>query len=125
MSDLTASGDWMNRYRAGAATADEQRLLVEYVESLEAWKASAATVLAEWDETWKAAGEPGPLGASKAENVRRRIKDLREALTAITGVSPDNGTPRLDITDWANALYRAQRIAEETLADTEEAKSDG
>jgi hypothetical protein len=40
------------------------------IDRLRAWKESAMQVLNDWDQVWEAAGRPGPLGASKAQNVR-------------------------------------------------------
>lgn len=49
--------------------------VLDEIDRLRAWKAEAMVVLAEWDEVWEAAGRPGPLGASKAANVRKFLLD--------------------------------------------------
>jgi len=40
------------------------------------------TVLGEWEKVWEAAGRPGPLGGSKAENVRLQIERDQAVLDA-------------------------------------------
>ena len=44
---------------------------------LRAWKAEAIAVLSEWEETWVAAGCPGPLGSSKARNTSEEVRRLQ------------------------------------------------
>lgn len=39
------------------------------LDSLEHWKDEAIEVLTGWERVWEACGRPGPLGASKADNV--------------------------------------------------------
>lgn len=66
---------------ADALDAAHSRITV-----LEAWKESATAVLSDWEETWVAAGRPGPLGHAKAADVRQRIAALeaeRDASDAI------------------------------------------
>lgn len=47
---------------------------------LRQWKAEAIVVLSEWDDVWKAAGCPGPLGGSKAAAVRDQLDRLRDEI---------------------------------------------
>lgn len=72
-----------NTEAVARAMASVPELLARIAE-LEAWKDSASSVLAQWDETWRAAGEPGPLGQSKAGNVRRRIDSLSGEVARLT-----------------------------------------
>jgi len=46
-------------------------------ERLRDWKASAMSVLGEWDRVFMALGEPGPLGGSKAANALAEVERLR------------------------------------------------
>lgn len=67
------------------------------LDQLRRWKEEAMLVLAEWERVWEAAGRAGPLGGSKAENVRRKIELDRAVLDAVYewkyGDLP-NGDPR-------------------------------
>lgn len=46
------------------------------LEQLRRWKAEAIITLATWEQVWLAAGQPGPLGTSKAANTLRFLNDL-------------------------------------------------
>jgi hypothetical protein len=58
-----------------AATLNRPDLTAE-VERLRGWKASAITVISEWEDVWVALGKPGPLGASKAANTLAEVERL-------------------------------------------------
>jgi hypothetical protein len=47
------------------------------------WKDEALTVLVAWEKVWVAAGRPGPLGRSMAENTAAEISRLRAAIDAL------------------------------------------
>ena len=49
----------------------------EEVEPLEQWKESAIKVMGEWDEVWKALGNPGKLGSSMAAASLAEVERLR------------------------------------------------
>ena len=49
---------------------------------LQAWKTEATTVLAAWEEVWVTAGQPGPLGGSKAVAVKAVIERLNAVIAA-------------------------------------------
>lgn len=46
------------------------------------WKDEALTVLGQWEKVWQAAGRPGPLGRSMAENTAAEIARLKSDLEA-------------------------------------------
>lgn len=46
------------------------------------WKDEALTVLSQWEKVWQAAGRPGPLGRSMAENTADEIARLKSDLDA-------------------------------------------
>ena len=48
------------------------------LERLRRWKAEASVVLDGWEGVWMIAGQPGRLGASKAQAVAHEIERLRE-----------------------------------------------
>lgn len=79
--------DELRGFTAGSesARASLMRDAADEIARLRAWKAEALTVLAEWEETWEAAGRPGRLGGSKAIAVRDEIDRLRGALIRILG----------------------------------------
>lgn len=52
--------------------------LLDRIEQLEAWRTEGLAVLDQWEKVWKAAGEPGPLGLSKAQNVLDWVLDVKE-----------------------------------------------
>ena len=58
--------------------------MADELERLRAWKAEAIEVLNGWEHAWEAAGQPGPLGPSKALAVATALEqmkaDLAEAL---------------------------------------------
>lgn len=54
--------------------------------------------------------------------LRGKSDGLAGALRAIVAVHPESGTSRLEISDWADALDRAQAIARDTLDDLEVAR---
>lgn len=49
------------------------------------------------------------------ECAESRIKELEDALHAIRIVEPFSGTSRLEINDWADALDKTRRIADDVL----------
>jgi hypothetical protein len=51
--------------------------LADKVARLGQWKADAIEVLEAWERVWEAAGRPGPLAASKADNVAEYVTTLR------------------------------------------------
>lgn len=65
---------------AALAAADPPLLVTDEMtaelEHLRLWKAEAMPVLSEWEQVWLAAGQPGPLGTSKAAAVHRFIDDV-------------------------------------------------
>lgn len=69
-----------------AAAREAQRALAELaglrqdVANLLTWKAEASAVLERWEEVWHAAGEPGPLGRFKSDNVKEVLQQLQDAL---------------------------------------------
>lgn len=67
---------------AQTAIADRNRLSDENARLAE-WKESATQVLGEWDAVWEAAGKPGPLGSSKADNTRWAVERLAATVDAI------------------------------------------
>ena len=102
----------------GPKVSDEYRAETEH---LRAWKAEAMEVLAEWEKVWVAAGRPGPLGGSKAENVRRQIERNRAVLDAADAmllfndtshVCPDYDTCCRGAEDHLLAAVRARREAQ-------------
>jgi len=48
------------------------------LERLRQWKAEAMEVLGQWEQVWEAAGQPGPLGGSKAEAVLALFVDAQQ-----------------------------------------------
>lgn len=62
-------------------TREARRALAELaglrkdVANLLTWKAEASQVLERWDDVWRAAGEPGPLGRFKSDNVKRVLEE--------------------------------------------------
>lgn len=72
------------------------------VANLLTWKAEAIQVLSEWEKVWEAAGQPGPLGRSKAENV----------LAYVEGAERDVAFLRhhLGLAEEALAADRARRL---------------
>lgn len=52
------------------------------VERLRQWKAEATAVLDGWEGVWMIAGQPGRLGASKAQAVAHEVQRLRSACDA-------------------------------------------
>ncbi len=49
---------------------------LDEIDNLRRWKAEAIIVLQEWDTVWLAAGQPGALGSSKAQSVRKILLDI-------------------------------------------------
>lgn len=49
-----------------------------------------------------------------------RLERATAALKQIEAVDPISATTRLDVTEWADALDRAQRIARDALAEGED-----
>jgi hypothetical protein len=47
------------------------------IDHLRQWKAEAIQVLNDWEDVWVAAGQPGPLGGSKAANTEATILALQ------------------------------------------------
>lgn len=47
------------------------------IDTLRRWKHECVGVLEGWEETYQAAGSPGPLGGKKSENLRNEIDRLR------------------------------------------------
>jgi hypothetical protein len=45
------------------------------LEDLRRWKREATIVLGEWEKVWLAAGQPGPIGPSKARNLLRWVEN--------------------------------------------------
>jgi hypothetical protein len=52
------------------------------LQDLVRWKDEALTVLSAWEKVWQAAGRPGPLGRSMAENTAAEIARLKSDLEA-------------------------------------------
>lgn len=89
---MNAADDLPQRLRSQAADQLWTQLWFTAVEAaaelerLRSWKEEAATVLAAWEVAWVAAGSPGHLGSSKAEQTTKRIRQLieqREELRAL------------------------------------------
>lgn len=67
-----------------------QRLIVagimrdaaDELEHLRRWQAEASHVLDEWEGVWMIAGQPGRLGASKAQAVGHEVQRLRSDVAA-------------------------------------------
>lgn len=58
------------------------------LQDLVRWKDEALTVLSAWEKVWQAAGRPGPLGRSMADNTAAEIARLKSEFDAInTGYS--------------------------------------
>ena len=72
------------------------------------WKDEALTVLSQWEKVWQAAGRPGPLGRSMAENTADEIARLKSEFDAIsTGYSA--ALHQLDLCR-RSALEREQQV---------------
>lgn len=66
------------------------------------------------------AGDRGRFDGTELEQAEARIKELEDALHAIRIVEPYSGTSRLEINDWADALDKTRRIADNVLGDDED-----
>lgn len=71
-------------------TFDLIRDLTERVEQLQAWRVEGIAVLTHWEKVWEAAGSPGPLGHSKAQNVLDHVERLHAVLWSMAA----NRAPR-------------------------------
>jgi hypothetical protein len=52
------------------------------LQDLVRWKDEALAVLSQWEKVWQAAGRPGPLGRSMAENTAAEIARLKSEFDA-------------------------------------------
>ena len=63
---------------------DQWLEMAEEIDKLRAWKNEAMRVLNDWEDVWIAAGEPGPLGTSKAAAVLVQLARLRNEVERLS-----------------------------------------
>ena len=92
-------GEWRKEHQHDVETA-----------RLRDWKASAMTVLAEWEKAWDALGRPGALGESKAEAVRASVLAARDDVEAARA-EVEKARTEIEATKGALARGRASAAA--------------
>lgn len=86
---ITEETDPTTLPHSSAAAFDLLREAADTIKLLSRWKAEALTALSQWEAAWEAAGNPGPLGVSKASTTTGAILSLRVQIAAVKGYLAD------------------------------------
>ena len=81
----------------------ECRDALKEIDYLRRWQTEMIAVVSEWEKVWEAAGRPGPLGGSKAQNLLQQRNEMLQEITAVA-VNIHRATSFTQVQDLAQVL---------------------